>query len=155
MEEELREKIVRLALLQYRKEYKHGSRGPEDFDCAGLAWYIYKQIMNLDIFEGGYGKSTTTKIMTSIIGDLFKYNENDPDKDISIIKKGDILLIHRQSLNATEPKKDNKYPGHCGIYIGDGRFIHATRVTNRVCISHIDEDNHWKKKLIGFKKIIK
>ena len=152
---ELRNKIVQLALLQHNKEYKLGKRGPDYFDCAGLAWFLYNELMNIDIFKDGYGKSTTTKIMTSSEGVLIKIDEQDLNKDISDIKKGDILLIHRQSLSDSEPKEDNKYPGHCGIYIGNGKFIHATKVTNRVCISHIDQDNHWKKKLVGYKKIIK
>ena len=32
-------------------------------------------------------------------------------QDLSLIKKGDILLFHRQSKNDTIPKVDNKYPG--------------------------------------------
>ena len=90
--------------------------------------------------------------MTSDIGKLFTINKND--KNNLKLLKGDILLIHRQSLKENEPKEDNKYPGHCGLYIGNGKFIHATKVTNRVCISKINEENMWSKKLIGYKRII-
>ncbi len=152
---ELRKKIVQLALLQHNKIYSYGSKGPDTFDCAGLVWYLYYNTMKINIFKDGYGLSTTSKIMTSYVGKLIKYSEDDKNKDLDIIEDGDILLIHRQSLEATEPTLLNKYPGHCGIYIGDGKFIHSTTVTGKVSISHIDEDNHWNRRLIGIKKIIK
>ena len=151
-EEILRDRIIKLAILLHNKKYVHGKKGPNTFDCAGLIWYIYNEIMGINIFQNGYGLSTTTKIMTSDIGKLFIINKND--KNNLKLLKGDILLIHRQSLNENEPKEDNKYPGHCGLYIGNGKFIHATKVTNRVCISKINEENMWSKKLIGYKRII-
>ena len=151
----LRDEIVRFAKLQHHKDYILRKRGPEYFDCAGLVYYVYKEIMGIDVFEGGYGLSYTTKIMTSPNGILTLIDENEPNKNIDLLKKGDILLIHRQDLKEIKPKEDNRYPGHCGIYIGNGKFIHATKATYNVCISHIDQDNKWKKKLIGYKRIIK
>ena len=148
---EMKERIVKLALMQYNKTYVHGAKGPDEFDCAGLAWYIYNRLLGVDIFYKGYGKSTTTKIMTSKVGKLLLIG----DHELKELDKGDILLIHRQSLQDDEPKKDNKYPGHCGIYLGDGRFIHATKATYKVSINSLDEDTYWKEKVIGFKKILK
>ena len=151
----LRENIVTLALKQINKPYIKDTYGTDSFDCAGLAWYVYKQILNINIFENGYGLSTTTKIMTSPIGNLLLMNENDNDKKIKIMEKGDILLIHRQSLKSNSPSPVNKYPGHCGIYIGNGQFIHATTKTNQVSINNIDEKNEWNEALIGLKRILK
>ena len=152
-EEILREKVIKLALLQHHKYYVHGMHGENNtFDCAGLVWYVYNELFNIDIYDGGYGLSTTTKIMTSNYGQLLKFNE--VDKHIDLIKSGDILFFHRQSLNDNEPKQDNRYPGHCGIYLYDNEFIHALKSEDRVVISNFEQNKYWKKVLVARKDII-
>lgn len=159
--EELREKIVKLALLQYRKKYVHGKNGPEVFDCAGLVYYVYKEILGINVYENGIGLSTTTKIMTNGKGTLELFGETE-EKNLDSLKKGDILLFHRQSLNDNQPKNDNKYPGHCGIYLGEDKFIHATKIKGEVVVNNLDDvidvskknKKKWKKILIGYKNII-
>ena len=148
----LREKIMKLALMQLNKKYIHGSHGPNEFDCAGFVWYVYNEIMNIDLYKGGYGKSTTTKIMTSIYGILREYEET-LDKDISLIKEGDILFFHRQSKKDNKPTEFNKYPGHCGIYLGDNSFIHCSRTKGLVLKKDFSSD-YWKRILVGSKDII-
>ena len=148
--DELREKIVKLAMLQHRKEYKHGFHGPDYFDCAGLVWYVYNEILGIDIYEEGYGESATTKIMTSKHGVITLYEEGVLKNDLNLIKKGDILLFHRQDKNETEPKANNRYPGHCGIYIGNNAFIHASGTEKRIVISDFNNE-YWYKKIVGYK----
>ena len=148
----LREKLIKLALLQYNKLYVHGKHGPDTFDCVGLVWYLYYQILEIDLYCKGIGISTTTRIMTSIYGNLTLYEENSMNKDLSSIKKGDVILFHRQSMNDNEPRVDNKYPGHCGIYLGDNSFIHCSRPKGKVIISSFD-DVYWKNVLVAAKDI--
>lgn len=147
-----RDDICNLALEHYHKLYAHGAFGPNEFDCAGYVWYVYNYLYGIDIFKGGYGISTTTMIMTSSYGVITLYN-NDY-KDISLIKKGDIVFLHRQSLNDNEPKVDNKYPGHCGIYLGDNRFIHASGTKKKVLINTFN-NSYWLRKLVGSKNLEK
>ena len=154
-EEILRNKIIELALNQNKKIYEHGKHGPDSFDCAGFVWYIYHEILDIDIYKDGIGKSTTTKIMTSTYGKLTLYAENILDKDFSLIKGGDILLFHRQSKESTEPKENNKYPGHCGIYLGNKTFIHAPRKKGYINIQNFDNSQYWTKKLVASKDIFK
>lgn len=143
----IRDEICKLVLNQYNKKYVHGSMGPDTFDCAGLVWYIYYYFYHRDIFYKGYGKSTTTMIMTSKYGILTIGN------DLSVLNKGDIVLLHRQSLKDNEPKVDNKYPGHCGIYIGENSFVHASGTEKSVVISSFNND-YWAKKLVASKDIV-
>lgn len=147
------DKIIKLARLQYHKPYVHGKMGPDAFDCAGLIFYLYNEILGINIFEGGYGLSTTTMSMTSIYGKLTLYKEEQAFKDISLIKKGDILFFHRQSLDNHEPLNNNKYPGHCGIYLGNLKFLHASRSNHRIIINSFFNE-YWKKVLVGSKSII-
>ena len=153
-EEILRDKIVELALLQHKKMYKHGMHGPDSFDCAGFVWYVYNKILDINIYQDGIGLSTTTRIMSSSYGTITLFDEGILNKDLSLIKKGDILLFHRQSKEDQIPKEDNKYPGHCGIYLGNARFIHAPSTSGHVAIHNFNKSEYWTKKLVASKNII-
>lgn len=150
---ELREKIINLALLQHHKLYVHGCHGPDTFDCAGFVWYLYYTICNCNLYSNGFGLSTTTKIMTSRHGQLITYEESNPNKNLKIIKKGDIVFFHRQSLKDSQPQTNNKYPGHCGIYLGNNNFIHCSRIKGKVIISNFNNNEYWKKILVAVKNM--
>lgn len=92
--------------------------------------------------------------MTSDYGILTLYNENDIKKNLKLINKGDIVLFHRQSLKENKPTKTNKYPGHCGIYIGNNNFIHCSRPKKKVIISNLNNEIYWKQVLVASKDII-
>ena len=162
MNEEVRDKIVELALEQLGKEYVHGKNGSDTFDCAGLVYYVYKRVMGINLYEDGIGLSTTGKIMTNGKGNIVTFDEKSIDKDIDFIKKGDILFLHRQALKEYETTEYNKYPGHCAIYLGNRKFIHATRLSGTVVINDLDDiidptkrkPKKWKKILVGYKNMI-
>ena len=149
----LREKLIKLALLQYKKLYKHGNHGPDTFDCAGLVWYLYHEICQINLYYNGIGMSTTTKIMTSAYGKINLYEEDSNYKNLNIIEKGDIVFFHRQSMKDNKPTENNKYPGHCGIYLGNNYFIHCSRPKGKVIIINFDKDEYWKKVLVASKDI--
>ena len=152
-ENELRKKIIKLALLQYHKLYEHGKHGPDTFDCAGFVWFLYYEILKIDLYNNGFGLSTTTKIMTNNYGKNIYFKEDDINKDLSIIREGDILFFHRQSMNDTIPKVDNKYPGHCGIYLDNNYFIHCSRPKGKVIVSNFEKNDYWQKVLVASKNI--
>ena len=150
----LREKIIKLALLQHKKPYSHEYIVPFSFDCTALVYYVYKEVLDINILEGGVGISTTTKLMTSSFGVLNYYTEGKEVHDLSSLKRGDILFFHRQSMDQFEPREDNKYPGHCAIYLGDNRFIHATSYYGHVAINNFETSKVWPRKLVASKDII-
>lgn len=150
---ELRDKIIKLSLLQHHKKYVHGNNGPNTFDCAGLVWFVYNEILNINLYKNGFGISTTTKIMTNNFGKLTLFEENNLYKELNLIKNGDIIFFHRQSLKDTIPKQNNKYPGHCGIYLGNNEFIHCSRSKGKVVISDFEKNNYWKDVLIASKDV--
>lgn len=149
----LRKELINLAFCQINKPYIHGMHGPDSYDCAGLIWYLYNEIMHINLYKDGYGLSTTTMIMTSSYGKITYFKENSLNKNIKLINPGDILLFHRQSLKENVPKENNKYPGHCGIYIGNNDFIHCTK-NNNVHINNLKENTYWQKILIASKNIL-
>lgn len=150
---ELRDRLIEQSLLQHGKPYEHGMNGFDTFDCAGLVWYVYNEIFNINLYESGFGLSTTTKIMTSKYGRLELFDEESLNKDLKFIKKGDILFFHRQSLKENYPTENNKFPGHCGIYLGKNRFIHASKPKDRVVVSDFTKNDYWLRVLVGSKNV--
>lgn len=106
------------------------------------------------MYKNGFGLSTTIKIKTSRYGILRVFNKKELNKDLSLIRSGDIVFFHRQSYDDNNPKENNKYPGHCGIYLSDNLFIHSSSVKGKVVISSFLKIDYWKKVLVGSKDII-
>ena len=52
------------------------------------------------------------------------------------------------------PRVDNKYPGHCGLYLENNYFIHCSKKTNNVSITKLEDNKYWKKILVASKDII-
>lgn len=148
-----REKLISLALSLRHLPYIHGEHEPDSFDCAGFVWYLYHEILAINLYEDGFGQSTSTKIMTSSYGTLTLFDEKSLQKDLKIVFPGDILFFHRQSLQDFIPSAYNKYPGHCGIYIKEGRFIHCTKICSQVVISKLEKDSLWYQQLVAKKGI--
>ncbi|MDF2565774.1 MAG: hypothetical protein K0Q53_2178 [Massilibacillus sp.] len=104
--------------------YKFGGTTPKGFDCSGYLQYIFA--------ENGMKIPRTAdeqyKIGTSI---------TQPQ-----LQSGDLVFFTTYEKGAS----------HCGLYIGDGKFIHASSSKG----IHIDELNnsYWKPRYIGAKRII-
>ncbi len=154
MKELYQKNIVDFLMLQLNKPYIWDSSGPDSFDCSGLTKYIYQELFNVDIEKDGYGSGDTTKQMTSSVGILKKYREDDLKKKAYVkeLEVGDLVFFHRQSLNDSAPSPSNRYPGHVGIYLGNNQFIHAFSEDEKVVITSFDD--YWLKVLVGSKNIL-
>lgn len=152
---QLRLKIVDYAMEQLNKKYVWDKAGPEEFDCSGLTWFVYKTIANIDINKDGYGIGDTTKQMTNDIGLLRIYKKDDNNKFAYLkdLHLGDLIFFHRQSLEDTAPLSTNRYPGHVGIYIGSNSFIHASSDAGKVIISNFVDDSYWLSVMVASRDI--
>ena len=102
--------VVNLALQYVGYPYRWGGSSPNTcFDCSGLVYYVYKQF--------GYTLNRVAQEQAS----------NGVHVDPSAIQPGDILCFYSGS----------SYIGHGGIYIGGGRFVHASNSTTGVIISEL------------------
>ena len=102
--------IVNYALQYVGTPYRWGGSSPSTgFDCSGLVYYVYKQF--------GYTLNRVAQDQAS----------NGVHVDPSAIQPGDILCFYSGS----------SYIGHVGIYIGGGRFVHASNSTTGVIISEL------------------
>ena len=111
----LRDSIVSVARAQIGTKYRLGGGTPEKgFDCSGLIQYVMSALrLNVPRTAKQQAKS----------GLAIK-------RDTSRLQPGDILTFGKG--------KKGTSVSHVGIYVGDGRYVHASSVAGRVIESSID-----------------
>ena len=110
-------KIVKIAKTHFGKPYKYGAVGPDRFDCSGFVYAVFKSV--------GVNIPRTSLAQSKIRGRKLRKNE---------LKEGDILFFDT-SLKG--------HVNHVGIYIGGGKFIHAS--SGRAYSVTISTLNGWYK----------
>ncbi len=124
----LRNNIVNTAENFLGIPYSWGGTSPEEgFDCSGLTMTVYKL--------NGFNLPRNSRMQ-------FRAGEAVIRADL---KKGDLVFF------ATGNRPDNV--SHVGIYIGDGRFIHAPGRDARIRIDRLDEQ-YYKYSYAGARRYI-
>lgn len=114
--------------------YDLRGRDRSGIDCWGLVRLVYKEQFNIDLpsFSEKYEDDSNSDQFQELLATQREgwVNVQDP-------KVGDVVLMRVLGLES-----------HIGIYIGEGKFLHAKRDTNAV-IESLDS-LRWKKRVIGF-----
>lgn len=109
----LRDSVVALARAQVGRKYVKGGATPaRGFDCSGLLAYV---LTSLGI-EVPRTSREQSKIGSAIA------------RDPGVLRRGDLLLFG----------KEHDGVSHVGIYVGGGRFVHASSVAGRVIESPLN-----------------
>lgn len=107
----LRDSLVALARAQIGKPYRFGGRSPKrGFDCSGFVQYILAALEH---------EVPRTAAQQAGVGEAVA-------RDTSRLRPGDLLTFG-----------DDRRITHIGIYVGNGRFIHASSGAGRVIESPI------------------
>lgn len=102
----LRDSIVALARAQIGKRYVYGGESPKrGFDCSGLVQYVAAAL---------HIRVPRTARLQARVGDAIP-------ADTSRLLPGDVLTFG-----------NGKAISHVGIYVGDGRMVHASTAAGRV-----------------------
>jgi cell wall-associated NlpC family hydrolase len=110
----LRDSVVQMAKAQVGTRYRMGGTTPDKgFDCSGLVKYVMAAL-NLDVPRTAKQQAKQGLAVT---------------KDTSRLLPGDLVTFGKTKKSSVS---------HIGIYIGDGRFIHASSTAGRVVESAID-----------------
>jgi len=108
----LRDSIVALARAQLGVRYVLGGTTPQrGFDCSGLIRYI-AQALRIDVPRTADQQSRAGLAVA---------------RDASQLRPGDLLTFGTKSRVT-----------HIGIYVGDGKFIHASTAAGRIVESRLD-----------------
>lgn len=107
-------------------KYKYGGTSPETgFDCSGFVNYVYGKAANLKLPRTARGIS---RMGASI-------NKSE-------LAAGDLVFF-----NTTK-----RAFSHVGIYVGDGKFIHAPRKGSFVRVESM-QTSYWKSRFNGAKRL--
>jgi cell wall-associated NlpC family hydrolase len=109
----LRDSLVTVARAQIGTRYVLGGTTPKGFDCSGLVRYV---MASLKV------ELPRTAAQQARIGD-------EVSTDPSRLRPGDLLTFGRRGRSGVS---------HIGIYVGQGRYIHASSVAGRVIESDLN-----------------
>jgi murein DD-endopeptidase len=121
---ELRDDAAMHAQKLVGKPYKYGGSTPAGFDCSGLVLYSYKR--------AGLALPHGTDKQRAI---------SRPVK-LAELARGDLVFFNQEG---------KKY-GHVGIYVGDGKFVHAPSSGKSVRSDRLDSP-YWKKHLTSIRRL--
>ena len=106
------------------KPYKYGGASPSGFDCSGLVQYSFKHAGVSVPHNTAQQRSASRRIK------------------VSELQRGDLLFFDQ------EGKKNS----HVGIYLGDGKFVHAPSSGKSVRSDSLSSP-YWKKHLSEARRI--
>jgi len=101
--------------------YKFGGNTMQGVDCSGLAAHIYRIVYNIDLERVTVNMAQRTR----------RINQRQ-------LREGDLVFF----------RINNRKVSHVGIYISNGRFVHAS-TSRGVIISYLGEDYYKKRFAFG------
>ena len=105
----MRDSIVRVASAQVGRRYRFGGTSPErGFDCSGLVRYVLGHL-NMRL--------PRIAAQQARVGAPIEREQ---------LRPGDLLSFGTDTIS------------HIGIYIGDGKYVHASSVAGRVIVSPLN-----------------
>lgn len=100
-----------IALDQVGTPYRYGGAGPGGFDCSGLVQFSY---------------SRAGKPLPRTTGQLWSHTSTVTQREL---QPGDLLFFSIAGKMQ-----------HVGLYVGDGRFVHAPSSGQTVTVASLDSD---------------
>lgn len=103
--------VVHLARQQLGRRYVWGGTSPRGFDCSGFTQYLGRAL-GLDVPRTAAQQARAGR---------------EIPRDRSLLRPGDILTFGRAGRVT-----------HVGVYVGEGRYIHASSGAGRIVESDLD-----------------
>ena len=107
--------------------YRYGGNTPESgFDCSGLVHYVFRDMLDLRL-------PRTSRELAAIQGPRIAPDRLAPADLVFFGQGGEV--------------------SHVGIYVGDGRFVHAPRTGGTVRLDRLDGP-WWRDHYTGAKRVL-
>ncbi len=125
----LRDSIAAVARAQLGTKYRLGAESPaRGFDCSGLVQFV------LSFFDVAVPRTALTQ---SRVGRAVQ-------RDPAMLRPGDLLTFGT-----------GRRVTHIGIYVGEGRFVHASPTGRKVVESSIAERDTWyRRNWVGVRRVL-
>jgi cell wall-associated NlpC family hydrolase len=108
--------------------YRYGGNTPESgFDCSGLVTYVFKDMLDLRL-------PRTSRELAAIQGPRIATDRLIPADLVFFGRKGEV--------------------SHVGIYVGEGRFVHAPSSGGTVRLDRLDGP-YWRDHYTGAKRVLR
>lgn len=115
---------------QIGKPYHWGGTSPRTgFDCSGLVWYAYKDLVKFRI-------PRTANEMYHL-RDAAPVNRGE-------LESGDLVFFRTQGRGTAD---------HVGVYVGNGKFIQSPRSGQEIQITSLSED-YWQRHYVGARRVM-
>lgn len=125
-----RETAMTKLMGQLGKPYQWGGTSPHTgFDCSGLVWYAYKDLVKFKI--------------PRTANEMYHLRDAAPVKRESL-EKGDLVFFRINGRGTAD---------HVGVYLGNGKFIQSPRTGKDIQISALGED-YWQRHYIGARRVM-
>lgn len=121
----LRRMLADFSMSLRHIRYKSGGRDPSTgFDCSGFVRYVFRHGAGTELPSDSASQYRTGKLVAK-----------------QDMKTGDLVFFRIKG----------KRVSHVGIYLGNGRFIHAPSAGKAVSISRLDQ-SYWSTRFVGAKR---
>jgi len=119
--------MLKRALALLGTPYRWGGTSPEaGFDCSGLVGYVFRNSLGIEL--------------PRISRDMAHVGEAIHER--SALVEGDLVFFSRRGTRVD----------HVGIYIGDGKFVHAPRTGKDVEVANL-ATGYWSKKFLQARRV--
>lgn len=118
--------------------YVYGGATPSGFDCSGFTMYVYEKF-GISMPHGAQSQARLGKKVTT--------NKNSKSSILNNLKTGDLVFfLDYETMDEI---------GHCGIYIGSGKFIHASSGSGYcVKIDNLLPGNYYNTRYCAARRVI-
>jgi len=120
--------ILKRAMGLLGTPYRWGGTSPDGFDCSGLVGYVFKNALGIEL--------------PRVSREMAHDNAAALIKDRAALTAGDLVFFGRRGR-----------VDHVGIYVGDGRFLHAPSRGKDVQIDTL-ASGYWSEKFVQARRVL-
>ena len=117
--------LLQHALALLGTPYRWGGAGTDGFDCSGLVGYVFHSALGIELPRVSREMATSGELIS----------------DRAQLSPGDLVFFgHRGRVS------------HVGIYVGEGRFLHAPSTGKDVMVSSLN-NGYWSGKYMQARRV--
>ena len=119
--------VLMRALSLVGTPYRYGGNTPEaGFDCSGLVGYVFRDSLSRSL----------------------------PRTSAALGASGDMIALERMATGDLVVFGEGPAVSHVGIYVGEGRFVHAPSSGGTVRLDRLDAP-YWRDHLLGARRLLR
>jgi cell wall-associated NlpC family hydrolase len=119
--------VLMRALSLVGTPYRYGGNTPEaGFDCSGLVGYVFRDTLSRAL----------------------------PRTSAALGTAGDGIALDRMATGDLVVFGEGDAVSHVGIYVGEGRFVHAPSTGGTVRLDRLDAP-YWREHLLGARRLLR